>query len=47
MLYGVAATDPITYAGILLLVVLVAVIACLGPALRAAGSNPVQVPREE
>ncbi len=47
MLYSVAATDPETYVAIVLLVILVAVVACAGPALRAAGTDPVQALREE
>jgi predicted permease len=47
MLYGVAASDPETYLGIVLLLVLVTVVACAGPALRAASTDPVQVLREQ
>jgi putative ABC transport system permease protein len=47
MLYSVAATDPETYVAIVLLVILVAVVACAGPALRAASTDPVQALREE
>ena len=36
MLYAVTPTDPVTYAAIILLVLIVAVIASAGPALRAA-----------
>lgn len=47
MLYAVTPTDPETYAAIVLLVVVVATAACLGPALRAAGTDPAEVLREE
>ncbi len=47
MLYAVTPTDPETYVGIVLLVVLVTVIACAGPALRAASTDPVQALREQ
>jgi putative ABC transport system permease protein len=47
MLYAVTPTDPVTYAAIILLVLLVAVIASAGPALRAASTDPATVLREE
>jgi predicted permease len=47
MLYAVRPTDPETYAAIILLVVVVAVIASAGPALRAATTDPAKVLREE
>ena len=47
MLYGVTALDPITYAGVIGLVLAVAVVASLVPALRAARLDPVRVLREE
>ncbi|MGC2398646.1 MAG: FtsX-like permease family protein, partial [Acidobacteriaceae bacterium] len=47
MLYGVSATDPETYVGIVLLMILVAVIACAGPALRASSTDPVEALREQ
>jgi ABC-type antimicrobial peptide transport system permease subunit len=47
MLYAVSPTDPATYAAIVLLVLCVAVLACLGPALRAATTDPAKVLREE
>jgi putative ABC transport system permease protein len=47
MLYAVTPTDPETYVGIVLLVVLVTVVACAGPALRAASTDPVQALREQ
>jgi len=47
MLYGVSALDPVTYAGVLALLLLVAALASLAPALRAAFLEPVNVLREE
>jgi putative ABC transport system permease protein len=41
LLYGVEASDPTIYAAILLLLILVALIACYLPARRAAKLNPV------
>lgn len=47
MLYAVAPTDPQTYAVIVPLVVVVAVLASASPALRAATTDPAKVLREE
>jgi ABC-type lipoprotein release transport system permease subunit len=47
MLYGVSPLDPVTYAGVLLLILLVAAVASLVPAMRAARVEPTQVLREE
>ena len=47
MLYGVSAVDPVTYSGVVLFILLVAVIASLAPAVRAARVEPMQVLREE
>jgi putative ABC transport system permease protein len=47
MLYGVTALDPLTYASVVGLVLLVAIMASLSPALRAAQIEPVRVLREE
>jgi putative ABC transport system permease protein len=47
MLYAVSPTDPETYAAIILLVVVVAVLASAGPALRAATTDPARVLRED
>jgi hypothetical protein len=47
MLYGIKALDPITYASVVGLILLVATLASLVPALRAARIEPVQVLRED
>ena len=47
MLYGVTALDPLTYAGVVCIIVCVAALASLLPALRAARVEPVRVLREE
>lgn len=47
MLYGVSTLDPVTYAAVLALLLLVAALASLAPALRAAFVEPVTVLREE
>jgi predicted permease len=40
-LFGVTATDPLTYAGVALLLALVALVACYLPARRAARTEPI------
>jgi putative ABC transport system permease protein len=47
MLYGVTNLDPVTYGGVVVLLLLVAALASLAPALRAAFLEPVKVLREE
>jgi putative ABC transport system permease protein len=46
MLVGVAATDPLTFAGITLLFLVVSALASLLPALRAARIDPIDALRE-
>ena len=47
MLYGVSALDPATYSSVVLLILLVAALASLIPAIRVAQVDPVQILREE
>jgi putative ABC transport system permease protein len=47
MLYGITALDPLTYASVVGLVLLVSIVASLLPAVRAARIEPVRVLREE
>jgi len=47
MLYGVSATDAATLSAVVFLMLVVAAIASLVPAIRAARVEPMQVLREE
>jgi putative ABC transport system permease protein len=47
LLYGVAATDPLTFAGVAALLGIIALIACWAPALRASRVDPITVLRDE
>ncbi len=47
LLFGVGARDPFTFAGVILLLGTVAVMACLIPAFRAASVNPIAALRDE
>ena len=47
MLYGVSATDAVTFSSVVLLLLVVAAIASFIPAARAARTDPMQVLREE
>lgn len=47
ILYGVAATDPVTFASVAALLAIIALIACWAPARRASRVDPITVLREE
>jgi putative ABC transport system permease protein len=47
LIYGVTATDPLTFAGVAFLLVLVGLFATALPALRATRVKPVRTLREE
>ena len=47
MLYGVSRVDPQTFAGVLILIVVVASLASFLPAMRAARVDPIEVLRDE
>ena len=47
ILYGVEATDPVTYAAVFLMILAITAVACCIPAMRAIRINPVSALRQE
>jgi putative ABC transport system permease protein len=46
-LYGVEPSDPLTFVGVAVLLAVVAIVACLRPAIRATAVDPIEVLKAE
>jgi ABC-type antimicrobial peptide transport system permease subunit len=47
IVYGVSATDPVTFGSVSILLVIVAIVASIAPAYRATRIEPLKTLREE
>jgi ABC-type lipoprotein release transport system permease subunit len=47
LIFGVRATDPLTFAAVALLLLMVGILATVFPAYRAARVEPIRILREE
>jgi putative ABC transport system permease protein len=47
LLFGVSRVDPVTYAAVIMLLVVVAAVACWAPANRAAAADPADTLRAQ